>query len=187
MDSNPDKRSLRNLFLKKRDSTSFDYLKIASKKIHQRVREVKDFEKARKIGAYYPIGSEILTQDIIQELLSVGKKVLLPKMTGNMIEFREISDFANLERGSFGIMEPKDNCPRDNDLDLALVPAVGISPSGVRLGYGHGFYDRFLAENSTNTISLILEKQLVRNIPRSDHDVLIDWIVTEDRAIKTRR
>jgi 5-formyltetrahydrofolate cyclo-ligase len=82
-------------------------------------------------------------------------------------------------------MEPRNECPVDNDLDVILVPTVGISPTGVRLGYGHGFYDRFLAENKIETISLTLEKQIIKNIPRSEHDVIINWIVTEDRVIDT--
>ncbi|EGG42206.1 5-formyltetrahydrofolate cyclo-ligase [Candidatus Nitrosarchaeum limnium SFB1] len=82
-------------------------------------------------------------------------------------------------------MEPKEECPKDNKLDILLVPTIGISPKGVRLGYGHGFYDRFLAENKIETISLIFEKQIIKNIPRSDHDVTIDWIVSEDRIIDT--
>ena len=103
------------------------------------------------------------------------------------IEFRKVSDFSSLEKGSFDIMEPKDDCQTDNNLDVLLVPTVGISPTGVRLGYGHGFYDKFLAENKTTTISLTLEKQIVKNIPKSEHDIIIDWIVTEDKMLQTQR
>ena len=127
----------------------------------------------------------MLTQDIMQEALSEGKDVFLPKVIGKNIEFRKIENFSNLENGSFDIMEPRNECPVDNNLDVILVPTVGISPTGVRLGYGHGFYDRFLAENKIETISLTLEKQIIKNIPRSDHDVIINWIVTEDRVIDT--
>jgi 5-formyltetrahydrofolate cyclo-ligase len=84
-------------------------------------------------------------------------------------------------------MEPKNDCQTDNELDVVLVPTVGISPFGVRLGYGHGFYDRFLAEHKSITISLTLEKQIVKNIPKSEHDIIIDWIVTEDRTFQTQR
>ena len=111
----------------------------------------------------------------------------LPKVVGETMEFRKIEDFSSLEKGNFDIMEPKEECPKDNNLDLILVPTVGISPAGVRLGYGHGFYDKFLAENNTTTISLILEKQVIKNIPKSEHDVLIDWIVTEDKILETQR
>ncbi|MDH5431126.1 MAG: 5-formyltetrahydrofolate cyclo-ligase [Nitrosopumilus sp.] len=187
MVDNPEKESLRNLLLEKRDNTSFDLMKIASANIQKKLKKISAFKNAQKIGAYYPIGSEIFTQDIIQELLSQGKEVFLPKVIGDSIEFRKITDFSSLEHGSFDIMEPKDDCPVDNNLDVILVPTVGVSPVGVRLGYGHGFYDRFLAKNKITTISLTLEKQIIKNIPKSDHDVLIDWIVTEDRMLQTQR
>ncbi len=187
MEDSPERKSLRSLLLEKRDNTSFDFMKIASEKIQKRLKKINEFRDAQKIGVYYPIGSEILTQDIIQELLSNGKDVFLPKVMGGNIEFRKIVDFSSLEKGSFDIMEPKDDCQTDNDLDVVLVPTVGISPIGVRLGYGHGFYDRYLAEHKATTISLIMEKQIVKNIPKSEHDVIIDWIVTEDRVLKTQR
>jgi 5-formyltetrahydrofolate cyclo-ligase len=180
-----EKTSLRKLLLEKRDRTSFDFMKIASKSILKKLKKIESFRNAQKIGAYYPIGSEVPTQDIIQEALSEGKEIFLPKVIGKNIEFRKIEGFDDLENGSFDIMEPRSECPADNNLDVILVPTVGISPNGVRLGYGQGFYDRFLSENKIETISLTLEKQIVKNIPRSDHDMIINWIVTEDRVIET--
>ena len=77
------KKSLRELLLERRDNTSFDLLKIASKKMQKKeLTKVYAFKDAQKIGLYYPIGSEILTQDIIQELISKGKEVFLPKVIG---------------------------------------------------------------------------------------------------------
>jgi 5-formyltetrahydrofolate cyclo-ligase len=174
------------MLLERRDATSFDLMKIASEKIHKKLRKNQIFHDAKKIGAYYPIGSEVLTQDIMQEILSIGKELYLPKMIEDEIEFRKISDFSCLEKGNFDIMEPKDDCPVDNNLDLLLVPTVGISQDGVRLGYGHGFYDKFLSKNKIETISLILEKQVIKKIPRSDHDVIMNWILTEDRFSEIR-
>ena len=187
MEGNPEKNSLRNLLLEKRDNTSFDLLKIASEKMQKKIKKIYAFKNAKKVGVYYPIQSEVLTQDIIQELISDGKEVFLPKIIEEKIEFKKIKDFSSLEKGRFDIMEPKENCPTDNNLDVILVPTVGISPDGVRLGYGHGFYDKFLAENKTTTIALTLEKQIVKNIPKSDHDIIINWIVTEDRFFQTQR
>ncbi len=186
MDRNPEKESLRSRLLETRDNTSFDLLKIASANIQKKLKKIYAFKNAQKIGAYYPTGSEILTQDIIQELLSQGKEVFLPKVTGDAMEFRKIIDFSSLEHGNFDIMEPKENCPVDRNLDVILVPTVGIDPSGVRLGYGHGFYDKYLAENKITTISLVLEKQIIKRIPKSDHDILIDWIVTEYKMMQTQ-
>ena len=184
---NSEKKSLRKLLLEKRDNTSFDLMKIASKKMQKGLKKIESFRNATKIGAYYPIGSEVMTQDIIQELLSVGREVFLPKTKQDNMEFRRITEFKDLEQGQFGILEPKENCPVNNELDVILVPTVGITPKGIRLGYGHGFYDRFLTSNKTVTISLTLEKQIIKNIPKEEHDYIIDWIVTEDRILKTQR
>lgn len=182
-----DRSSLRSLLLKRRDTTSADLLKISSKAIRNKLGRIKPYRDAACVGAYHPVGSEILTQEIMQGLLSAGRKVCLPKISGQDMEFRQILDFSDLETGSFGILEPKDACPVEESLDVILVPTVGISPDGVRLGYGHGYYDRFLAGCSAVTISLTLEKQVIRKIPRSQHDVLMDWIVTEERVVKTQR
>jgi len=172
------------MLLDRRDSTSYDMMKIASNQIHKKLRKSKIFRDANKIGAYYPIGSEVLTQDIMQEVLSDGKELFLPKVKLGKIAFRRITDFSSLEKGSFDIMEPKDECPEDNLLDLLLVPTVGISQDGVRLGYGHGFYDKFLAENKIETIALTYDKQIIKKIPQSEHDIMINWILTEDRFVK---
>jgi len=173
------------MLLERRDGTSFDMMKIASQQIHKKLRKSKIFKEANKIGAYYPIGSEVLTQDIMQEVLSQGKELFLPKVKGKIMEFRKISDFSSLERGGFEIMEPKEDCPVNNQLDLLLVPTVGISQTGVRLGYGHGFYDKFLSENNVETVALTYEKQVIKKIPKSNHDVVMNWILTEDRFTKT--
>ena len=79
------------------------------------------------------------------------------------------------------------DCPVNNELDIIVVPTVGISPSGVRLGYGHGFYDKFLENKNIITISLVLEKQIIKNIPKSEHDINMDWIITEDRMFQTQK
>ena len=96
MEDSPEKKSLRSILLEKRDNTSFDFMKIASEKIQKKLKKINAFMDAQKIGVYYPIGSEILTQDIIQELLSNGKDVFLPKVIGKNIEFRKVTDFSNL-------------------------------------------------------------------------------------------
>jgi len=172
------------MLLERRDTTSFDMMKIVSQQIHKKLRKSKIFKDANKIGAYYPIGSEVLTQDILQEILSSGRELFLPKVIEDEIEFRKITDFSCLEKGNFDIMEPKDECPADNNLDLLLVPTVGISQDGVRLGYGHGFYDKFLSKNKVETVSLIFEKQVIKKIPRSENDIIMNWILTEDRFSK---
>jgi len=173
--------------LEKRDSTSYDLMKISSQQIHQKLKRIQEFASAKSIGSYYPIGSEVLTQDIMQDAISQGKEICLPKVIGNDLIFKKIDDLSNLEKGNFDIMEPKDNCPVLEKLDVILVPTVAISRSGFRLGYGYGYYDRFLAEKNLVTIALTYTKQIVKLIPHSDTDIKIDWIVTEDEFFNTSK
>ena len=85
-------------------------MKIASGKIFNKLKKINDFRNAETIACYYPIGSEVLTHDIMLECLSHGKQVCLPKVVENNLEFRQIKDLNSLEKGAFDIMEPKDDC-----------------------------------------------------------------------------
>ena len=93
LEDSSDKKSLRSRLLEQRDNTSHDLLGISSEKIRKKLRKIFSFKNAQKIGVYYPIGSEIFTQDIIQELLSQNKEVFLPKVIGKNIEFRKLKIF----------------------------------------------------------------------------------------------
>ena len=173
--------------LERRDTTSYDFIKLASQKIHNRLKQIEIFRSAKKIACYYPIGSEVLTQDIMQELLGDGKEISLPKVIGENLSFRKITGLKDLEKGSFGIMEPKDSCIEIKNIDVVLVPTVGITKNGIRLGYGHGYYDRFLSESKSKSIALTYSKQIVKSIPFSEKDMKIDWIVTEEKSIETSK
>ncbi len=184
MESNPEKSSLRKTLLEKRDATSFDLIKISSKQIQANLERIEDYRNAKSIAFYYPIGSEVLTQNLMLKILSLGKDVLLPKVQGGELDFRKITDLNSLEKGSFDIMEPKDNCEKSDKIDVILVPTVGISADGNRLGYGYGYYDRFLAKTDAVSIALTYEKQIIKSVPSTENDVKINWIVTEDRILK---
>lgn len=171
--------------LARRDGISADFIKIASKQIQKRLRKIDAYTNAKTVACYYSIGSEVKTQDIMQEILSEGKTLALPRVAGDGLVFCSIKKFEDLEKGSFGIMEPKQNCTEISIFDVILVPAIAMTRTGQRLGYGKGFYDRFLADKSLTSVSLVYSKLLVKNIPRSDDDVPIQWVVTEDEVIKT--
>jgi 5-formyltetrahydrofolate cyclo-ligase len=118
------------------------------------------------------------------DILKQGKNLLLPRIIDDDIQFYIISNLEKLEKGSFEIMEPKDSCDRAKKIDCVLIPTVGASKMGVRLGYGKGYYDRFLSSTDAVKISLTYSKQIVKSIPSDSHDIKIDWIVTEDENIK---
>lgn len=187
MEASKEKANLRKFLLENRDAISFDLIKIASKQIQKNLRKIDAFRQAKVIAGYYPIGSEVKTQEVMQEILSEGKTLVLPKVKGEDLEFRKVVDFGNLEKAGFGIMEPKDWCSIVEDIDVVLVPTVGITRSGVRLGYGYGYYDRFLKKSGAKTIALSYAKQVVRSIPQAENDIKINWIVTESECIDTSK
>jgi len=182
---NEKKAALRRLLLEKRDGTSHDLMEINSKKIHANLKKVPAFRLATKIGLYYPAGSEVFTQKIMQEAISNGLKVCLPRVTGGELEFREIGGFHSLEPGSFDIMEPKESCPAAEKMEVLVIPAVGASADGYRIGYGRGFYDRYLANRKVVKIALCFQKQAVKAVPHEEHDIRMDYVVTEERVYKS--
>ena len=185
MPLNTEKAALRKHLLEKRDSMSFDIMEIHTQKILSKLEKIKPFSEAKSIGCYYSIGSEVKTNDIIKLLLEREKIVSLPKVTDTTMIFRKIDDLAKLEQGSFDISEPKESCPIEENHDVILVPCIGLDNNGNRIGYGYGFYDKYLRKNDSVKIALTYSKQIVKTIPTSEYDVKMDWIVTESDIIKT--
>ena len=173
------------MLLDRRDATSYDMIQILSEKIFSHLKKIKQFSDAKSVGCYYSIGSEVQTLSIIHDLINSGKKTSLPKVNDEMMKFRTIKDFKKLEKGNFGILEPKDDWTEEKSFDVILIPAIGLTKEGVRLGYGHGYYDRFLSDKSTIKIALTYDKQIVKSIPCMKHDVKMDCIVSEKEAIFT--
>ena len=132
------KSALRKHLLEKRDSTSAELRDIASEKIHENLKKNSSFVNAQNIACYFPIGSEVDTHDVMLNILKQGKNLLLPRIVDNNIQFHIVSNLEKLERGSFEIMEPKDSCEKAKKIDCVLIPTVGVSKLGVRLGYGYG-------------------------------------------------
>ena len=180
-----EKARLRKQLLDARDGLSLDFMKITSKEIQENLRKIDLYRNAKTIGAYYSIGSEVKTQDILQEILNAGKELALPKVVKDDLVFKKISNFADLEPGNFSVMEPKDKCEVVKNLDVILVPAIALSKDGFRLGYGFGYYDKYLHGKKSTAIALSYAKQVIRSFPVDDHDVKMNFIVTEDKVIKT--
>lgn len=166
-----------------RDGLSPDFISIASGKIQDNLRKIDFYRNARIIGGYHAVGSEVHTRDILQEILNAGKDLALPKVEKDDLAFKKISSFSDLEVGNFSVMEPKERCETVKKLEVILVPAIALTREGYRLGYGFGYYDRFLHEKRSKKIALSYSKQIVKSIPHDSHDVKVDCIVTEDEII----
>jgi len=182
--SNTEKTALRKHLLKKRDSTSYDLMEIHSKKIFSKLIKTKLISEAKSIGCYFSIGSEVQTIPIITHFLNEKKTVSLPKISGKEMTFRKIEGLEKLEKGEFDISEPRDNAVIEENHDIILVPSIGLDVDGNRIGYGQGFYDKFLKNSNSIKIALAFSKQIVKNIPTTEIDVKMDWIITEKDVIK---
>lgn len=187
MDLRPEKSSLRRLLLEKRDSISYEFTQISSNKIQENLQKLNSFRNAKTIGAYYSIDSEVSTKNILQDILNDAKDLSLPKVVDDNLIFKKISSLKDLEQGSFSILEPKENCADTSDLDVILVPSIAMTRNGQRLGYGYGYYDRYLSSTKSKTITLTYSKQIVKKIPETENDVKIDYIVTEEEILDTSK
>jgi len=191
------RRELRRGFLKKRDNLSRIEIESGSKKIEQRLFTLPEFQKARTIMFYVSFRSEVETDNMIRNALDLKKKVVVPVVEGEKIEAREIENpEKELAKGTFGIREPREGFSKKVDpkeIDLVVVPGVVFDKRGGRLGYGRGYYDRFLRSKSIRPmmhgpskrvlVGLAFHSQITGKIPLLEKDVRVDKIVTESRVI----
>ena len=177
------KEEIRRLMIKKRESMRKEEVLEKSKKIEERFLSSDEFAKSDRIAIYYPIRNEVDTRGIISWLLSKGKEVYLP-ITREEITLGRIRSFSELRPGKFNIMEPREAIDEEVNLDLIVVPGVAFDESGYRLGFGKGYYDRFLRSfRETTKLGLAYEFQVLEEVPRDEEDIPVDFIITEKRRI----
>lgn len=130
---------------------------------------------------YIPVNNEVRTYLINDFYLTCHKKVLAPKVIGKNMSFYEIKSVADLSTGSFNIPEPKESCAQDEDFSgIMIVPGVAFDRDCVRVGYGGGFYDRYLQANGNFVkIALAYDCQIFDHIEKDDFDIKPDFVVTE--------
>lgn len=192
MKNNPDqeeisllKSRIRTRVQNKRDTLTPAEKAGKSKKIAGYFFSTDLFSTASNILLYYPFRSEIDTTIIINKTLRLGKKVILPRVYSERLKLFLVHDISRqLEKGSYGIMEPVTGQCRPaeyRDVDLAIIPGVAFDRNLNRLGYGGGFYDRLLKKipSTVKRISLAFDLQVMDEIPVSGHDIKIDLLITE--------
>ena len=182
---NEEKSLLRKEVLHKRNSMSHFEISMKSKLIQQKLIESPVFNQSKSIGLYLAIGSEVQTREIINYALDLGKTVLSPRIMSNDLRFYVV-DQKDFEENSFdvnrfGIKEPKiDNKPADF-IDLLIIPGIVFDTYGFRIGYGYGYYDKYLTINKySKSIGLAYDFQFIKKpIPILPHDRKIDVLITE--------
>jgi 5-formyltetrahydrofolate cyclo-ligase len=165
--------------LERRNGLASDEIARLSRRVQESVTGSKEFKSAKVVGAYYAFGSEVNTDMILEKAKALGKKVALPSVEGESLTFYELSSGRYLVKGRFGIMEPLPYGPVDR-MDLLVVPGVAFDKQGYRLGYGKGYYDKFLVGKSVFSIGLAYSFQLLEGLPSGEHDRKLDAIATEE-------
>ncbi len=189
------KKDLRESMLIKRDMLSPQERTRKSLMIKRRLFSTPEYKEARVIAFYVSFRSEAETENMIRESLKLGKKVVLPvsRVKKKELQMVYVKNFdKDLKPGTYGIIEPKTTKVKLDDLsqlDIVVLPGSVFDLSGYRLGYGGGYYDRFLQTLGSGTviIGLAYEFQVVNEVPRESHDIPVHQIVTENRIICCRQ
>lgn len=137
------------------------------------------YQNAKTIYGYLPYNQEVRTVPMLERALKDGKKVAVPKVYGEEMKFLYLDDLTAVAKGYAGIPEPIADEPVAHDeTALVLMPGLAFDPQGHRIGYGGGFYDKFLAaEPSHPTLALCYEFQMLPKLDVEDHDIPVDTVL----------
>ncbi|MCR5107195.1 MAG: 5-formyltetrahydrofolate cyclo-ligase [Lachnospiraceae bacterium] len=183
------KASFRRSAIRIRDMIDPGERSSASKKIADNLMKSGTLDEADHIALYASYKSEVITDDIASILLKEGKRLYYPlcitENGDNLLKFFGVDDTeTQLCEGYRGIREPDTEKCREVCRDVPeviLVPGVAFGRDLYRMGYGKGFYDRYLLDNNVLKIGLAYEKQLFETVPHDRYDIKLDLIVTEER------
>jgi 5,10-methenyltetrahydrofolate synthetase len=175
------KREIREKVLKFRNSLTLMNKWEQEKKIIKHVLESQEFELFNAIYTYVGMGSEVDTRPIIDKALALGKKVACPKIKNGNIEFYYINSTSELTPGQLGILEPMgEEIAMDADA-LVIVPGIAFDYGKNRIGYGKGYYDKYLAKYPWyTTMGLAFQVQIVDILPIENFDIALGIIATEE-------
>lgn len=148
------------------------------------------FKKSKLILAFVSKDVEVSTKLILEEVLNSDKTLALPRCGGNRtMDFYIVKSLDDLSEGAYGLMEPEpEKCRSVSDFEncLCLVPGLAFDREGYRLGFGKGYYDRFLVDSKALTVSLCYAKCVYDQLPRGFYDRPVDILITEKYTLDTR-
>ncbi|MBP3459396.1 MAG: 5-formyltetrahydrofolate cyclo-ligase [Lachnospiraceae bacterium] len=176
---------------KLREALSSDERLYLAQKIMETAASHSDFEKAENLLVYMYTGSEVRTDGIINCGFQRGKRVFVPRVSGREMEFYEIRDLKECIPGFMGILEPPEDAQpfvfgkkMKREDTLMILPGLAFDEKGKRLGYGGGFYDRYLAKHpDCIKMGIAYDFQCREEVPTEETDICADIIITEKRVI----
>lgn len=186
-----DKKQVRQEVLSNRKSMKPEDVELKSNKITETLLKSDFFAAAANIMAYIDFRNEVKTKKIIEESIAANKSIIIPISIPDTREL-VLSQLIDYERelmpGTYGILEPKEEFIRKvsaDVIDLVLIPGVAFDRRGYRVGYGAGYYDRFLSNvrSSVPRVALAFDLQIVPKVYEDDFDIAVDYIITESEII----
>jgi 5-formyltetrahydrofolate cyclo-ligase len=180
-----EKKDIRREILRKRIALNEEELHFKSEAICQAFMTLPGYQNTSFIYIYMDFKNEVMTKSIITNAHQTGKKVAIPRICNNEMNFYLLEEGQELDIGYFGIREPEESTLVQNSEGIMIVPGIAFDEAGYRIGYGKGYYDRFLHNNQVKEkIALAFELQLVDQVPYDKHDIPMDMIITENRIIQ---
>ncbi|WP_102691355.1 5-formyltetrahydrofolate cyclo-ligase [Rummeliibacillus pycnus] len=185
------KKELRTIIMNDLKKITPSFYQEKSKLIHNKLLQEQAVQNANVIGITLSAFPEVETWTLIEELWTTGKKVVVPKCEPKTrsMSFYEITSFKQLENVYMHLSEPIPYLTTKvtkEQIDCLIVPGLAYDRRGFRLGFGGGYYDRFLSNFKKPTISLAFHMQVVEKIPTDDYDVAIEKIITENEIIQCK-
>ena len=174
-----DKKALRAQIRAQKRAMTEEEICRRSEALGQLFRQSALYINAKTIYGYLPYNQEVRTVPMLEQAIRDGKRVAVPKVYGEEMRFIYITDFSQVSDGYCGIPEPLFDEPVAEDKDaLVLMPGLAFDREGHRIGYGGGFYDRFLsAEPNHPTVALCYDFQLVEELPTEEFDIPVDFVI----------
>ena len=174
-----DKKELRRSIREQKRAMSEAEIESRSAALAKLFYESDAYKNARTIYGYLPYNQEVRTAPMLEQALRDGKRVAVPKCYGDEMRFLYMEDLSLVEKGYANIPEPIADSPvADDPTALVLMPGLAFDPQGHRIGYGGGFYDKFLAaEPNHPTIALCYAFQLLPHLETEEHDIPVDWVL----------
>lgn len=186
------KNDLRKQVFEMRNKLSDDEISRRSDILMNKIKKMDVFIESKTIMIYVSFDKEINTHEFIQYCIGIGKEVITPicKVVDRTLILGETPTFPEgFHKTKYGILElDRNNCKQVDvkDIDLTIMPGVAFTRKGDRMGYGAGYYDKMLAKKTDKTITLapVFEEFLFEEIPTDEHDIKIDYIITEKDIYK---
>jgi len=174
-----DKQSLRRRIRERKRAMTAEEIQEKSEKLAKLFLASDAYRNARTIYGYLPYNQEVRTLPILEQALRDGKKVAVPKCYGDEMRFIWMDDLSKVEKGYANIPEPIADGPVANDKTaLVLMPGLAFDHQGHRIGYGGGFYDRFLEKEPKHpTIALCFDFQMVDELETEEFDIPVDIVL----------